>query len=375
MRHPDLRIALLADAAHVNTQRWCEGLSRAGAEIHLLSFSACSPKGVQNLHLPIPKLLGKVHYFVAVPYVRQLIHRIQPDVLLAYSVTGYGTLGALSASRPLVQVTAGSDVLLAPRNPLMQRLVRYNLSRADLVTAWAPHMADAASWLGVDDERMLVLPRGIPVREFAGVRCSRPVRNDVGRIISTRTLKPDYNVELLLRMMSILETNGIAFSLTLAGDGPDRKKLVALTRELGLENRVRFPGFVPNDQLPRLLAEHNLYLSLVDSDGVSASLLEAMVVGLLPIVPNHAANRPWIQSGQNGVLLDDLSPANVANAIAMAISNLPLRRKAWQQNAEIVRNHADLYYNAELFVERFRQLASYHRGSIGRPLVDSSPFA
>jgi glycosyltransferase involved in cell wall biosynthesis len=236
-------------------------------------------------------------------------------------------------------------------------------------------MADAASRLGVDDERMLVLPRGIPVREFADVHCSLPGRNDVGRIISTRTLKGQYNVELILRAMGILKTNGIAFSLTLAGDGPERKKLVALTREFGLENQVRLPGFVPNEQLPRLLAEHNVYLSLVDSDGVSASLLEAMVVGLLPIVPNHAANRRWIGSGQNGVLLDDLSPGNVANAVAMAIADLPLRRKAWEQNAQIVRNHADLYSNAELFVERFRQLASYYRGSIGRPLVNSSPLA
>jgi glycosyltransferase involved in cell wall biosynthesis len=361
MGKPVLRLALLADAAHVNIQRWCEGLSRAGADIHVLSFRGCVSKVKQTCRLSIPQLPGKLHYIAAVPCVRRLISIIQPHVVVAYYVTGYGTLGALVGHHPLVQVTSGSDVLLAPHGPLMGCLVRFNLSRADLVTAWAPHMAEAARRLGVAEERILILPRGIPLHRFANKRCLLPSNNGCVRIISTRSLKADYNVDLLLKAMHLLHESGMTFSLTIAGDGPERKKLVALAQKLGLSHRVRFVGFIPNDQLSALLAEHDLYVSLVNSDGVAASLLEAMAVGLCPLVPDHLANRYWIEPGENGLLLNDFSPVAVAQAIRKAITDLPLRQRAWQQNLEIIRNRADLYHNSEIFVEHFRQLASDYR--------------
>ncbi len=355
-----LKLVLLADAAHVNCQRWCKALIRAGAEVHVLSFSECEPNGMRMYRLPVAQLPGKLHYIAAVPYVRRLIDRIQPDVVVAYYVTGYGFLGALAARRPLVQVTSGSDILLAPAGAVMRQVVRYALGRADLVTAWAPHMSEAARELGVREGRILVLPRGIPFQELAGSRCARPEAGRAVKIISTRSLKADYNVDQLLRVSRILDERGVNFLLTIAGDGPQREELMAETRRLGLESRVRFAGFVTNDELPVLLAQQHLYISLVGSDGVSASLLESMAVGLLPIVPNHPANRFWITPGVNGVLLDDLSPFRVAEAICGSGSDLPLRERAWRENAEIVSTRADLYRNAELFVERFRQLTKDH---------------
>src|SRR5207302_8080691 len=143
----------------------------------MISLHGGRAQKIPTYHLPVRPLPGKLHYFAAVPYVRRLLAAIQPDVVLAYYVTGYGTLAALAGSHPLVQVTSGSDVLVAPRNPMMKLLLRYTLSRADLVTAWAPHMAEAARRLGVSHGRIVVLPRGIPYQQFAKSRALRPSEN------------------------------------------------------------------------------------------------------------------------------------------------------------------------------------------------------
>ena len=270
---------------------------------------------MQIYQLPVRPLPCKLHYFTAVPHVQRLLATIQPDVLLAYYVTGYGTLAALTGFHPIVQVTSGSDVLIAPRNPMMNLLLRYTLRRADLVTAWAPHMAEAARRLGVSQARILALPRGIPYQQFANSRALPPSVNDPITVISTRSLNSNYNIDRLLKAVSLLHRNGVACSITLAGEGPSRDQLVSCAEQLGMTNQVRFAGFVPNDQLPALLAQHNLYVSLIDSDGVSASLLEAMTAGLLPIVPDHPANRFWIRDGENGILLGDLSPDGIAQGI------------------------------------------------------------
>jgi glycosyltransferase involved in cell wall biosynthesis len=117
-------------------------------------------------------------------------------------------------------------------------------------------------------------------------------------------------------------------------------------------------GFVSNDSLPRVLGRHNLYVSLIDYDGVSASLLEAMAVGLLPIVPDHRANRDWINDGENGLLLKDVSAETIAQAIVRAIHDKDLRNAAWAQNPGIVRERADLHRNAQSYYSVFRNIAT-----------------
>src|SRR5204863_7768121 len=98
-----------------------------------------------------------------------------------------------------------------------------------------------------------------------------------------------------------------------------------------------------NRELPGILANSDLYISLIETDGVSASLLEAMATGILPIVPDHPANRFWITPGENGILLTDLSPRSIAESIVSASKDWSLRRRAWEQNVKTVQNRADLY--------------------------------
>ncbi len=353
-----IRLALLADAGHVNIQRWCEGLSEAGGDIHVLSFND-GPPGIGHVHQLGPsKIPGKSRYIASVPRVRRILDEIDPHVVVAYYVTGYGLLGALAGYHPLVQVTSGSDVLLAPRNPFMKWLLRFNLSKADLVTAWAPHMARAAQDLGVPDDRILVLPRGIPSHRFSSARRAASTATDPIKIICTRSLKEGYRLDLLCHAMSILQDGGVNFKLTIAGDGPLRSELMSLVTSLRLNERVCFAGFVLNDDLPELLAQHDIYVSLVDSDGVSASLLEVMAVGLTPILPDNPANRFWITSGENGALLSDLEPRTVARAILDVCANPQLRRCAWEQNSGRVARDGDLYRNSAKYIEHFRRLTS-----------------
>ena len=351
-----LRLALIADGAHVNTQRWCEGLASAGAEVHVLTFSGEVPAAKTTQHLPVPALPGKLHYLVAVPFVRNLLAMIRPDVVAACYVTGRGLMAALSGFHPLVQVTSGSDLLLAPAQPAMRLLVRYSLSRADLVTAWAPHMARAAQALGVAPGKILTLPAGIPLRTF--VRSSAPPIETKGpvRLISTRSLKSIYRIGTLIRVLSLLLDSNSGYRLTIVGDGPQRAELVAMVHSLGIQDHVEFAGFVPNPELPRLLAAHHLYVSLCPSDGLSSSLLEAMAVGLLPVIVDHPANRAWVHHGENGCLLTDLSPAAIADAICQAAADLPLRVRAWEQNPTLVQANADLYKNSVTYVDAFRRL-------------------
>jgi len=356
-----LRIAFIGDAGHPNIQNWCQGLASAGAELHVLSFRGRVPCATRNYGLRIPVALGKLRYFASTPYVRRLVQAINPDVVLGYYVTGYGLLASLTGFHPLIQVAAGSDVLIAPRRHLIKRVVvTYALSNADLVVALAPHVSAAAQQLGVSPTCVFTLPHGIPLESFLSCRRQQQKSWDSPiRLISTRSLKYFYKIDRLIKTIKCARDIGLDLTLTIVGDGPQRHDLVSQARRLGLyDEAVRFLGFIPYSDLPPLLAEHHIYISLAPSDGVSASLLEAMAVGLFPIVTDHPANQHWIKPGENGLLLDDLSPVAVAQAIWKAVSDPSLGQRAWQENMEIVRDRADLYRNSRTYVDRFRQLVN-----------------
>lgn len=357
MSHVPLRVALLADAGHVNCHQWCEGLRQAGADVHVLSFRGGNCAGSKVYRISSLPFSSKLNYIYSAGSVGSLLRQIRPDVVAAYYVTGYGTLARLARCRPLVQVTSGSDILRAPRSPLMRTLLRFNLKDADLVTAWAPHMAEAARELGVVEKKLFVLPRGIPLHSFSGIRSSHPRRDDTPSAVTTRSLKAGYNTDVLIESINVLKSKGTVASLTIAGEGPEREELVKQCDHLRLQRLIHFAGFVDNNRLAQLLAQHNLYLSVPDSDGVSASLLEAMAVGLLPIVPDGPSSRNWIENGVNGLLLDRSSPHAVAEAIQLAMRDLALRERAWRMNPKIVESRADLYRNSRIFVEKFKELA------------------
>ena len=75
-------------------------------------------------------------------------------------------------------------------------------------------------------------------------------------------------------------------TLTIAGDGPLRAELESLTAQLGMGARVRFAGFLAQEELRVLYASAHFFLhpsettAEGDREGVPNSLLEAMATGL-----------------------------------------------------------------------------------------------
>lgn len=347
-----MRIALVGDAGSINVRRWAEGLTSAGAEVHVFSFveapSASFP--VHRLHA-LRGVGRRASYVLAGRQIRRAISTLDPTVVVGYYATGYGTIARLARRHPLVQVVAGNDVLVNPPGTLTHAIARRNLREADVVVAWSRPLAIAAEAFGVPPQRIVVLPRGIPLDLF-----SQPEggARDPHSLVVSRALEAFYRHDVLIRAVSELE--GLDLKLTFVGSGPARRHLEELARSLGLDDRVGFVGSVANDDLPAILRDHAIYLSACPSDGLSASLLEAMAAGLFPIVSDHPANGEWITHGENGLLVKG-GASEFASAIRYVASHPSLLGAAATRNAALLRDRADLSRNSAKFVESFSRLA------------------
>jgi len=352
-QRPTVRIAIVADAASINVRDWARELGDAGATVDVLSF-VDDPTGTLDVHrLTAPSFVGeRARYLLAGPSVRRLVARIAPDVVVGFYVTGYGTVARQSRHPVVVQVSVGNDTLVNPPGTLTHRMAERNLRRARLVVAWGPHIVDAVRSFGVPDERIVSLWAGIPLRPYppGQVPTGGPTR-----WITTRGLDPYYRHDVLIRAVAAAGTGTSTPRLTLVGGGPIATELGRLAAELGVADGVVFTGRVDDDEKVRLLYGSGVYVSACPTDGVSASLLEAMAAGLFPVVVDYVANRSWIEDGVNGLLVDGSVDSYVA-AFRRIQDQPDLLARARSRNREIVDERADARRNAVRFLDRFERL-------------------
>jgi glycosyltransferase involved in cell wall biosynthesis len=132
-------------------------------------------------------------------------------------------------------------------------------------------------------------------------------------IISIGTLKPQKNHLLLLEAFARLPPE-LDAGLVILGDGPLRPALQQKIRELGLERRVRLPGFNPNPD--HWLRAADLFVLSSDFEGFANVLAESLAAGT-PIVSTDCNSGPAeiLENGRYGTLVPIGDAASLARAI------------------------------------------------------------
>lgn len=281
-------------------------------------------RGYTVYELGAPRF-GKLGYLLKLRRARRIIRQLEPDVVHAHWATSYGLLALVAGVQPLVVTAHGDDVLIAPRNPLLRRVVQRVLRAAELVTVPSEPMRQAVLEL-VEPEapvEVTVFQYGVEVDRLTGVAeqergasTERPER--ALRIVSARALLRLYRIDALLDALALLQDDGLDFTCDLLGDGPLRGELEAQAQRLGIAERCIFHGMVAPAVVERTVARGDVYVSVAESDGTSLALLEAMVLGAVPVLSDIPANRSWIHDGVTGALVE-IVPSSIADGIKRAV--------------------------------------------------------
>lgn len=334
------RLLLVSDAATMHTRRWAEYFRDRGVEVHVASFRDASLAGIEVHRLPTFGL-GRIGYFVAVPFLRRLARRLGPDIVHAQYVTSYGFIAAAARLHPLVLTAWGTDVLISPQGSAIRRwLSSYAVRHSDVVTTVAVHMNPAVAALGARLDDVSAVPFGVDLERFRLPAAARPAGERL-RIISTRNLAPLYRIDNLVDAVAALRDKGIAVDLDLVGDGVLRAPLEQQVARLGLSDSVRFHGFVEPSRLAELLGAADIFVTSAISDGNNVSLNEAMACGCFPIATDIPANSQWIDQGENGLLYPAGDAVGLAAALERAVRDPELRRRTVAVNRRIVETRAD----------------------------------
>ncbi len=276
--------------------------ARTGWKVKLLTFDKASipelPEGIEAILFPnyrllwfLPRMhreLGKwadviktnqsVHAYL---YTRAAKHWKKPILLRCGYVRG-----------EYLQTTLG----LTPRVRLYQWFEARAFKQA---THCEVPTKELSEWVQgkyrIPEEKISVIPNFVDTELF---RPMREVQKIEKSVISVGRLAPIKQFDLLIRACA--EIPGC--TLTILGEGPERKKLQKLANELKVN--LKLPGNIPNEDLPHILNRHKVFAITSKREGHPKALIEAMACGMACVGAKTPGIENVIRHEHNGWLVN-----------------------------------------------------------------------
>jgi glycosyltransferase involved in cell wall biosynthesis len=204
------------------------------------------------------------------------------------------------------------------------------LQAADAVVAVSEcTKRDAVQTYGLDEAKIRVIYEGVnprfrrsPPDVISAVR--RKYDLPARFILSVGTIEPRKNLTSLLEAYRALRDGGSEFKLVIVGkkgwlyEGFFRKLY-----ELGLEQEVIFPGFVPDEDLPAVYSAAGLFVFPSLYEGFGLPVLEALACGV-PVISSNTSSLPEV-TGEAALLVDPKSVEALTRAMRDVLDNKELR--------------------------------------------------
>jgi glycosyltransferase involved in cell wall biosynthesis len=207
-------------------------------------------------------------------------------------------------------------------------------------------VAEAFRQLGVRTSRLAVADGGCDTEcYFFSAEARRKLRGELGIgekelvLGACCRLVPVKRLDRLIRLVAGVGELGVALRLLIAGDGPDRSRLKALTAELDRGGRIRFLGH--RDDLAQLYSAFDVFCLPSQAEGMSNSILEAMASRLPVLATDIAPNRGLVQAGKNGYLLS-FEDLNEFKDIFWKLQEPGTRKAMGNYGRKLVKTHLSL---------------------------------
>jgi len=293
--------------------------------------------GIDVMHpryLTVPKLGMSMAPFLlaagAYPAVKSLTRRgCDFEIIDAHYFYPDGVAAAMMGQWldvPVVITARGTDINLLPRFALPRRMILWAARRAAALVTVSAALKAALTQLGVDASKISVLRNGVDTRLFHPVERA----SQRSRLGLTGTVLLMVGNLVALKGHDIVLRALCEFSdacLLVIGEGREERNLIELAGALGIRDRVRFLGAIPQEQLAGYYGAADALVLASSREGWPNVLLEAMACGT-PVVSTRVGGTPEIVAApEAGVLANEPSAHGILEALQRLFRNYPDRQK------------------------------------------------
>jgi colanic acid/amylovoran biosynthesis glycosyltransferase len=313
---------------------------------------------LRDLRLGLPIIGWQLLTRTPRPY-RRLLGTRRPALIHAhFGVEGvYALPLARQLGIPLITTFHGFDATLSTaallRSPAW---ANYPLFRRSLARRGALFLCAS----GFIRDRLLAMgfPESRTRVHYIGVDCRairpREAWEETRTILHVARLVEVKGTEHLIRAFAQLAAQDAEVRLAIIGDGPLKAPLQALSRSLGVEERVRFQGALPHAEvlaamrMAAMLVLPSVRTSSGREEGLGMVLLEAAATGIPTVGSRIGGIAEGVMDGETGFLAPERDPAALADRMRRLLADPDLRRDMGAAARRLVERRFDLREQTEL---------------------------
>lgn len=302
------RILLLADINSIHTQKWVVGL-KDDFEVAVCSLDKMNEalskvyQGVEVIDSNEKMTSGnKMRYFSQLKRFKTFARNWKPDIVHAHYATSYGMLARMMKPKQLFISVWGSDVYAFPKKSFLHKsIMKWILKGANRIFSTSNDMANVTSELTKGN--IEVIPFGVDCELF------KPVENHSRTNIGTvKGLKLVYGIDRLIKAVKKVNEK-IIITCDIYGKGDHEEQFKALAKELKIEDRVNFKGFVDNELVPSVINNFKIFYALSRQESFGVAVVEAQACGVPVIVWNTGGLPEVVKDKETGYVVNSIEEA------------------------------------------------------------------
>lgn len=350
-----MKVAFFASAASWHTLRWMKAL-KSRVDLHLFAFDSNALLNNTDCTMIAPKVPNKFKYIFGQNDFRTHLQKYQPDILHSHYATGYGYLGMRMNSHPFVVSVWGSDIFEWPaKSPMHKYLLKTILKKADAICATSQKLYEGTTALFPEFENKIqIIPFGIDTKLFQPAKQTQKSNEIVIGI--AKLFDKIYQLDLLMKVVDELLEDYETIRLKIAGDGPERERLVNLRNTLKFKDNIEILPSIPNDILPKFLNSLDIFAipSKFESYGVAA--LEASACGLPVVGFNVGGLAEIVHHNESGYLVEGSNREDFKKALSDLINDKNLRQRMGARGRALVLDKGDMNSSADMLIDLYQKL-------------------
>jgi len=346
----NLRIAIVANANSIHTIRWVDWLKKKGHSVAVFSLKKSETSAYFGPERPLN------HRFVlnlgrgvrkTTALLQKLIDDFKPDVVHGFFLANHGMYASRIIGYPIVVTAMGSDVLLAPsESRLLGWLTKRTVRNSDCVIAPPLLLNELNKWKS-NKNKMISNLIGVDGDLF------KP-RKKENLVLFSRGFNEVYDPLTVAKAILKIGPLFPDIKFCLAGNGALKVEVETLLNNL--ESDIEFPGYLPQDELAKIMGRSKIVISPSLSDSIPLTVFEAMACGSVLVASDIVAHRQWANRDYPLLLFEPQNHNNLAEQIVGVLKDETIFDQAISNGPNLVKNNWSWDSQANAVLAEYRAL-------------------
>jgi len=341
---------------------------RSGHQIYWFSVPRANLPEVDSYTIPRAFQNSSIlSAFVKPIFLWSVLRKIKPDIVHVHFAQIGLMVFPLLFFRPVVVSVMGGDILPDQGyRGIPSILTRILLDHADCITSKSKYMDEALRRIGDYQDKIQRITWGISMDTFHPNRDSKVLRDrfsippDDIVVFDPRLAKPFYNKHIILdafaKFLNSVDNSATLLVAELYGDPPYLVQLHNQATKLGINNKVRFLGAIPYNQMPVYYSLADVTITIPPSDGLPQTIFEAFSCGSFLILGDLPQYAGVVKDKVTACLIPVGDVQELSEALSWAVNNPAIRQRAKKIGYDIVRKIGDLDKQAVLVNQIYKNL-------------------